>query len=473
MDPKELLFGFEKKYPFLYDIAVNGVPIYTCYRDGVLACLQQCEQAQPTVCPEEKGKVFPRRIFEGVVKLPRLRKSRTLIFTSSMYRRDKGRNLAAEFLMDKYPDAVVFEWPSRTEAYDAAYFSDARKDKYCPLDFYIICYKLYSKVFRKRYNRLAEDCRQQLEAAFAQVSETVSESEKAAISYLLESLPDSYAATACSHAVFRRLFAGYKSVEYAVDFWGSARENIIPVLPGAPESIELQHGIITGYHPGYIYPEFVKDRKSRFFGRTLLVYGEKTKQLLTEKSIFVENQIEVIGNPRIRAYKRQYPMQAMERKLMVFASQTYEQDGAAANYYDTVIPFLQEIERILQTDDCWQGYSLAVKLHPRESNAVKQLYKQKLPYSQVYDNTSQLFEVLSSTFAQFTVSSTTLYEAAEFDAPTVTLQYNHYRPCDIYGFDTWHIEDIEQIKDAMENLKNKNTYDAYLSHLKEKTKQFM
>jgi len=471
MDPKELLFGFEETYPFLYDIAVNGVPIYTCYRDGVLACLQQSGQVQSSACEEEKGRVFPRRILEGAVKLLRLRKSRTLIFTSSMYRRDKGRNLAAEFLMDKYPDAVVFEWPSRTEAYDAAYFSDARKDKYCPLDFYIICYKLYSKVFRNKYNKLAEECRRHLEEAFAAAPEPLSAPEKVAIAYLMENLPDSYAATACSHAVFRRLFAGYKGVEYAVDFWGSARENIIPVLPGAPESIELQHGIITGYHPGYIYPEFVKARKSRFFGRTLLVYGGKTKQLLTEKSIFGEDQIEVIGNPRIKAYKKLYPMQETERKLIVFASQTYEQDGTAANYYDTVIPFLQEIERILQTDDCWQGYSLAVKLHPRESNAVKQLYKQKLPYSQVYDNTSQLFEVLSGTFAQFTVSSTTLYEAAEFDAPTVTLQYNHYRPCDIYGFDTLHIEDIEQVKDAMEKLKN--TYDTYLGYLKEKTKQFM
>lgn len=473
MDPKELLFGFEEKYPFLYDIAVNSVPIYTCYRDGVLACLQQSGQVQSSACEEEKGRVFPRRILEGAVKLLRLRKSRTLIFTSSMYRRDKGRNLAAEFLMDKYPDAVVFEWPSRTEAYDAAYFSDAKKDRYCPLDFYIICYRLYIKVFRNKYNKLTEECRRQLEEAFEQVTETSSESEKAAISYLLESLPDSYAATACSHAVFRRLFAGYKGVEYAVDFWGSARENIIPVLPGAPESIELQHGIITGYHPGYIYPEFVKARKSRFFGRTLLVYGEKTKQLLTEKSIFGENQIEVIGNPRIKAYKKLYPMQETERKLILFTSQPYEQDGVGTGFYKNAITYLQEIQKLLQIDNAWHGYRLGIKLHPRENDSVKALYEKALPDVQIYGNASQLYELLHKSWLQVTVSSTSLYEAAEFGTATVCICYGKTDHVQIYGFQPIIAEESGCIERVLCELRDAARYGEYVDFLKEQTKQYI
>lgn len=79
-----------------------------------------------------------------------------------MFRRDYGRNLAAEYLMDKYPDGVVFEWPSRTDLYDIAYFQDDRKDRYCPLDFYILLYKFYGKLHRKEAVKLENDCREQL-----------------------------------------------------------------------------------------------------------------------------------------------------------------------------------------------------------------------------------------------------------------------------------------------------------------------
>lgn len=31
MDFKEVLFKFENKYSFLYELEVNGVPFYTCH----------------------------------------------------------------------------------------------------------------------------------------------------------------------------------------------------------------------------------------------------------------------------------------------------------------------------------------------------------------------------------------------------------------------------------------------------------
>lgn len=463
---------FEEKYPFLYDFQVNGVPVYTVLRDGVGFKLRE-EAEQTEAASEEKGRIYPLRIWDSLVKWGQFKKKKTLIFTSSVYRRDKGRNLAAEFLMEKYPDAVVFEWPSRNDAYDKAYFDDPQRDRYCPVELYLLLYKAYRLLSRKKRGAYEAQCHQELQAAFDKAPAPENDGEKRAIAYLLRELPRACADTKCSHTVFKWLFRGYKNVKYAVDFWGSARENIIPVLPGNPQSIELQHGIITAYHGGYIYPDFVKDCDTPFFKRTLLVYGEETKKLLCEHSVFRPEQVEVIGNPRIKMYKKLYPSQLTDRKQIMFASQTYEQDGTADHYYDTVIPVLQEIEAMLLTQPQWEGYTLAIKLHPRENNGIKQLYEKALPNSRVYGNASQLFEMISQSFVQLTVSSTTLYEAAEFDTPTITVQYQKFAPSQTYGFETLHIDAPESAVQVIEKMLDRKQYESYLSYLKEKTMEYM
>ena len=244
MNQRELLFAFENKYQFLYDIQVNGVPIYTCLRDGVCARLQG-KRIEAETDSGEKGKVYIRRILDSWRKLHKFRKKKTLIFTSAVYRRDKGRNLAAEYLLERYPDAVIFEWPSRNEAYDSAYSSDEIKGQYCPLEFYIIFYKFFCKIHRKQYKKMYQECEKQIVDAFDKCKNEFEQHEQETIKYLLQEIPASYASTNMSQVVFAKLFKGYRDVEYAIDFWGSARENIIPVLPSKPQSIELQHGIIT------------------------------------------------------------------------------------------------------------------------------------------------------------------------------------------------------------------------------------
>lgn len=469
MNQKEMLFAFEEKYPFLYDICVNGVPVYTCYRDGILSRLQGMQKGAGL--PAVKSRVLPKRIFDSFLKFYRFRKKQTLIFTSSVYRRDAGRNLAAEYLLEKYPDGVIFEWPSRVDAYDSAYFADPQIEKYCPMEWYILLYKLYLKLSRKKYRKWAEECTAQLQAGFAE-KQPETEEEKQAVAYLLAELPETYAATACSQELFRRLFKGYKNVRYAIDFWGSARENIIPVLPGKPESIELQHGIITSYHPGYIYPDFAREGKTDFFKRTLLVYGQKTKTQLVEGSIFTAEQVQVIGNPRIKKYKTSIGAKAAERKLLLFASQPYEQDGLTTGYYDLVIRFLKEVEKLLVEDPLWANYRLGIKLHPRENNAVVEMYQKAFPNATVYDNASQLYTLLCESFVQMTMTSTSLYEGAEFDTPTVITYLQGKDPERIFGFPVWTAYSPEQLIPLLQKLQEKEEYGKYLQYLKEQSLQY-
>ena len=469
MTIEETLFEFETKYSFLYEIEVNGVPVYTCFRDDVFSILSGLDQDKNVKIPEEKGRIYPKRILDSLIKLYRFRKANTLVFTSTMFRRDYGKNLAAEYLAEKYPNTVVFEWPSRTDSYDKAYFNDEHKEQYCPLDFYIVFYKVYSLLYKKKHTRLENQCRKRLKQAFDKAPVYESKEEKKAVDFIIAYVPESYATTVISQQIFKKLFSRYKNIKYAIDFWGSARENIIPILPGNFESIELQHGIITEDHPGYLYPNGANSLCKRFFDRTLLVYGETTKQLLVKKSIFKEEKIEVIGNPRILMYKRNFRLENKNRNLVLFTSQPFEQDGSAVNYYQTIIPVLKEIEKNLPGDN----FSLGIKLHPRENNGIITLYKKSLPKCQVFDNTSQLFELLNKTYLHITVSSTTLYEAALFNCPTVNLKFDNQDPVRIYGFKTWSINSIAEVKQVIKQCYDREQYDTYLKYLIKETMEYM
>lgn len=469
MTIEETLFEFETKYPFLYEIEVNGFPVYTCYRDAIFFILSGKRQETNTKFHEEKARVYPKRVLDSFIKLHKFRRAKTLVFTSSMFRRDYGRNLAAEYLIEKYPDTVVFEWPSRTDAYDKAYFKDKQKNQYCPIDFYILLYKVYSLFHRIEYTRLINQCRGRVKNDFANSPRPKNEEEKDAIKFIISHIPECYAETVISQQVFRKLFSKYKSIKYAVDFWGSARENIFPVLPGEFEAIELQHGIITSYHPGYLYPKGANHLCKRFFDRTLLVYGDATKKLLVKNSVFTEKQIEVIGNPRILMYKKNFAVNNEERKLILFTSQPFEQDGSAKHYYQTVIPFLREIEKHIPKNK----YFLGIKLHPRENNGVMELYKEALPECKVFDNASQLFDLLSKTYLHVTVSSTTLYEAVLFGCPTVSVEFGNQAPVQTYGFKTWHLCSIEEVKRMMERCFDKAQYESYLDYLIKESMRYM
>ena len=468
----EKLIKFEIEYQGLYDVRVNGVPVYAALRDVVNARVNGVE-AQESSFESEHGKVSFRRVIDSVFKLKKYKKAKTAVFTSSVYRRDKGRNLAAEFLMDKYPDTVVFEWPARNESFDFAYLTDNNRDKYCPLEWYLIKYKLYKRLHRKEYQQYCNECIALLDNILPEKTDDLPRNFKTAIEYLKSAMPDSFAETKLSQKLFKKLFRKYKNLEHAIDFWGSARENIIPVLPGNPESVELQHGIITKGHPGYIYPEFVRVEDDRFFGRTLLVYGEKVKEILTQNSIFKPEQIEVIGNPRIIKYKKEFPVQEEERNLILFASQPYEQSRVGTNYYQSMIDYLRFVQKYLEEKSLSNSFKLCIKLHPREENSVKKIYTKSLGNIDVFDNSSQLYEILNNTFLQLTVSSTTLYEAALFGVPTALFSYKNGNFDDVFGFSTFVVSSYDDVKKMLDILFNKDTYDRYVCYLQEQTRYFM
>lgn len=458
------LLEFEEKYSFLYDELVGGVAVYTCLRDDVAGRLVGQKLNDTKLIPEEKGKIFVKRFYHTFSKWRKYKSCKTVIFTSSVYRRDKGRNLTAELLIERYKDAVVFEWPSRDENFDRAYFDD--KLPYVPLDGYLILYKLYRLLHKREISKAIRENRVRLKEKFAlQPPET--NGEKCAVDYLLDTLPESLVTTMISQKIFKWMFRNYKNIQYAVDFWGSGRENIIPVLFGKPKSIEQQHGLITKAHPGYIYPSFVRKSRSSLFNREILVYGEKTKHILCEDSIYNPSQIMVVGNPRIQMYKKIFSSETRQKKWVLFSSQTFEQDGTGSHYYDTVIPVLETLNSRLSK----QGrYALGIKLHPRESQSVAERYRKKLPNAVVFDKTSDLYEVLNESYFHLTSTSTVLFEAAEFGVPTAVIQYSQYDPVSTFGFDVLTVNGDEGMDKLCEILFDEKKYNFYLDSIIQKAR---
>lgn len=468
----DILFDFETKYPFLYRLTVNGVPLYTCLRDSTLMTLREGDTGCGTDGLESKGRIYPKRLLDGMFRLPMLRRAKTVIFTSAVYRRDYGRNLAAEYLTERYPEAAVFEWPSRNEAFDRAYFSDPMRKRYCPLDFYLVIYKLAHRIHRKRLSKEADRVRLQLQEEFAAAPPPKNENETAAIQSLLDTLPGSYVTTKLSHRIFQRLFRRYESLKYAIDFWGSGRENVFPVLPGNPEKIELQHGLINSTHPGYIYPAFVGGLETDFFKRTLLVYGEKTKRLLCENSVFSENRVEVIGNPRLKMYRCVFGVREQERNLILFTSQPFEQDGKGTHYYDYVIPQLQALEQYLN-EAFGESIRLCVKLHPREGVEIVERYKSKLVRTEIMLPDSPLYELLLRSYIHITTNSTVLYEATAFNVPTITLNYGSFNVRQIFGNDVIAAENGQDLVNKFQALTGNEARAEYLEKLRAMTRNCM
>ena len=200
----------------------------------------------------------------------------------------------------------------------------------------------------------------------------------------------------------------------------------------------------------------------------MLVYGEATKKLLTDESIFRANKVDVIGNPRISKYKQEFKVNNEKRQFILFTSQPFEQDVVGASYYDKIIQDLQNIQRQISENEKWKSYQLGIKLHPRENNIVKKRYETSIPGCVVFDNATQLYGLLEKSFLHITATSTTLYEAALFDTPTILLKYQDYVDKEIYGFQVRYY-----MGTLPEELLIHENYEEYLTYLKNKTLQYM
>jgi hypothetical protein len=192
------------------------------------------------------------------------------------------------------------------------------------------------------------------------------------------------------------------------------------------KTFELQHGLITPYHLGYIFSK----KSGIVLEKTPLpdykiVWGEHFKNLLVEKSIWPEENVIIGGftylnrkakqrqrNPAIgKKIRNVYGIPSSKKIILVTSSGTRQQ---------SMVRFLTEVLKELPHD-----YHLILKLHPQGfdnySNDYTELnsYKNLSIIKSFYE--PSLYDILAIVDIHASELSTVLYEAMALGIPNIII----------------------------------------------------
>lgn len=460
----EILMEFEEKYGFLYSLKAGEYIPYINIRESILQGIRNGFSSVENIA-SSSGKKTLRRLVRSIIGMLTYSRSRaTLIFTSAVFRRDQKRNLAVEFIKETYPDALIFEWPCLNQGLDTAYHSDRFAKDYVPLDFFILINKIYRRLMKNQLDTWQKEYRCMLEEGFtASTANNKVLYEEEIKALIIKSLPSRAAETKLQQRIMS-LFFKSANPDLVIDFFGAAREIVYPVIEKRPHLIELQHGIITNEHDSYIFPRYITPDCSYLFERTLMLYGERYRRLLSQLGNFRPANLLVIGNPRLIMYRKLFENKSLDtkREYILFSSQPY-----GSNYYERMVGIIVDLVRYVNSDNHYRRFRIAVKLHPRETQHIKEFYHRNLPPDvTVLDADSELYEFLQQSVLHITATSTTLYEAAFFGVPTLTVSYGSLEPSKLFGVQTESISRSEDIPVVLGRLKERDFYEAYLERLR-------
>jgi len=179
--------------------------------------------------------------------------------------------------------------------------------------------------------------------------------------------------------------------------------------------VELQHGALNRYSPGYAWSTYALPYKSHMpIPDRLFLYGDYWKQELEELG-FWGDALESVGSPYMDQFRGQHNYQ-VEQVTLVVTTQNVDTDQ--------LIEFL---DTFVQLANGTMDFRLIIKLHPQEPD--------KIPYAQRlerYKNVTILsnteppptFELLALADFHLSISSTCHYEALALGTPTVILPFS-------------------------------------------------
>ncbi|TFG34229.1 hypothetical protein EU527_04210 [Candidatus Thorarchaeota archaeon] len=170
-------------------------------------------------------------------------------------------------------------------------------------------------------------------------------------------------------------------------------------------TIEIQHGVISPYHPGYSFPKCAYNNVD--FPNYLLVFGDYWKDVAAYP-INKENIISV-GYPYLEKKIQQYS-RSKRKKQIVFISQSR-----------IGVPISKFAVNLCNVPDL--DYKIIYKLHPREVSDWRTRYPWLASANiEVIDTLgTDLYKLLGESMIQVGVSSTAIYEGLAYGLRTFLL----------------------------------------------------
>lgn len=177
-------------------------------------------------------------------------------------------------------------------------------------------------------------------------------------------------------------------------------------------TLEQQHGVIARNHTAYLVPKEMKVASEFPLCDTMLVWGDYTKRLLTEKGVYEPERVAVSGFPRLDSLISSLPprSETLARLDIPLHAHVvlYTSNMNASGFLSDILSSVQNLP-----DDAEMYW--IVKLHPREKTrhiweeAIKQ---RELENVKVVEDGVDFYALLAACDIHASFVSTTMIEAA-------------------------------------------------------------
>lgn len=426
-EAKEILFSLEEKYN-PYTFKFEGFPTWLLAREatynfikGVLS--NRRDQIHITLGRDLSH--VPRRMYDYVKKRRLLNGKVDVVFISnSSFRRGTASSSHDNIFIDNVIDClpsdlqyIALEYPTLTE-FDGKYTHSRHEKRTIPLDIFGPKALLNLQLLKTQHNR----SRREIERLFPsqrlrgkQNKRSMLDEEIVAFArkLMFQKTIEYIAGARAFASVFSRL-----NPKVVIDIAGASRF-ANPYLDKDACYLEIQHGIIHEYHPGYIYPEFAREVLKEFYrNRYLALYGELYRGILVEQSIWEEGNLFITGNPRFSNFvpldRPRFNAELKnhsDKRILLFTSQPIKAaQEITKNMLEKVAGHLSN------------KYLIVVKLHPRErlSNSPYEVLVRNRGI-RIVSESPDLQNLLYYSYLHIGVSSTVLQEAVYFNTPNVVI----------------------------------------------------
>lgn len=220
------------------------------------------------------------------------------------------------------------------------------------------------------------------------------------------------------------------------------------------ETIECQHGIISKYHPGYIY---LKEFNSNLFPNNLLVFGKRVKQEILENSVIYKNK-------NLGFYPYLTNLKKILSKKLLLRNKFYSKFNIDITNKKVILVTSQWLKRnkikdnllkVLKDDKFREKYIFLLKTHPLEKDSkdfYKDLFKFKDNFHIFTNEKISVYELFFYVDYHTSFFSTCVFESFVWGIPNILFKDDDSK--NLENIDEEFINLSESKSIYLENLKN-------------------
>lgn len=188
------------------------------------------------------------------------------------------------------------------------------------------------------------------------------------------------------------------------------------------KTVGIQHGSIHPLNPAYIYSK--EDLQLIQLPYITMLWGDYSKNILTKSSVYREEQVTIIGQPRTDYIQEKLKernalisqMSSSKMKIIVFATQPQRDENLRKSTAIDVIQCAQKLTNV----------QLVLKIHPAEEKAYyEKIITEIQPKNKIFilKNEVDIYQILNIADLVLTCFSTVGAEAAILRKPLITVDY--------------------------------------------------